>query len=218
MARLLMFARSWSVKVPPEALRILEGRATPLRGSDIDTDRIIPARYLKVIRFDGLGEFAFYDERFDTQGNPRAHPLNEKRYRGSTFLVVERNFGSGSSREHAPQALMRFGFRGFIGISFAEIFQGNCLAMGLAAVTLSEKHIQVLLDNLEADPSIHLILNIASMQLQAGQERYQCEMPQSSQQSLVMGSWDSTGLLLANKPSIHQVAADLPYLNNFARK
>ena len=204
--------------MPPEALRILEGRATPLRGSDIDTDRIIPARYLKVIRFDGLGEFAFYDERFDAEGQPRAHPLNEDRYRGSTFLVVERNFGSGSSREHAPQALMRFGFRSFIGISFAEIFQGNCLAMGLAAVTLPEKQIQTLLNSIESDPALHLTLNIESRQLQVGPERYHCEMPQSARQSLLMGSWDSTSLLVANEPNIHQVASKLPYLNNFTEQ
>lgn len=198
------------------AIQNIAGRATPLRGSDIDTDRIIPARYLKVIRFDGLGEYAFYDERHDQNGQPRAHPLNDQRYRGSQFLIVEHNFGCGSSREHAPQSLMRFGFRAFVGISFAEIFQGNCLALGLPAVTLPATSIHAILDMVEQNPATELQLDLSAVTLTVGDQRYDFTQAAGARQSLLMGTWDSTSLLLQNRADIVRVAKHLPYIDNFA--
>ena len=207
------------------------GTATPMHGSDIDTDRIIPARYLKVTRFDGLGEYAFYDERHDQNGKPiAAHPLNDTRYKNSKFLVVENNFGCGSSREHAPQSLMRFGYRAFIGVSFAEIFHGNCLALGLPVVTLPPEDITAILKTIEDNPTTPLELNMKHEQevhegeeetlrvsLKVGDTTYRAWQARGAHQLLLTGTWDSTSLLLQNQTEILRVAGTLPYIHNFAK-
>jgi len=198
------------------AIKIIRGRATPLRGKNIDTDRIIPARYLKVISFDTLGEFSFYDERFDKDGNQLPHPLNDERFQGAHILIVESNFGSGSSREHAPQALMRYGFRAFIGESFAEIFQGNCLAMGLPTVTLPRAEILHLLDVIEENPQREVVIDIAEKSIEADR-RYALEIDAGARSALLHGSWDSTNSLLRNREDIHKTAARIPYLHNFKK-
>ena len=133
--------------------RALNGRGIPLPGDDIDTDRIIPARYLREITFETLGRYAFYDVRFDEKGNRKEHPLNDPRFAGGNILIVNRNFGCGSSREHAPQSLMRMGIAAFIGESFAEIFSGNCTALGLPAVRVSHQDAQELQALVNADPA-----------------------------------------------------------------
>jgi 3-isopropylmalate/(R)-2-methylmalate dehydratase small subunit len=120
---------------PAETVEYVSGTGIPMRGNDIDTDQIIPARFMKVVTFDGLGEFAFFDQRFDEDDNEKEHPMNEERFKDANVMVVNQNFGCGSSREHAPQALMRWGIDAFIGESFAEIFAGNCLALGMPTVT-----------------------------------------------------------------------------------
>ncbi len=125
------------------------GTGIPVSGNDIDTDRIIPARFMKCVTFEGLEQYVFYDVRFDAEGQPKAHPYNEARYQGGSVLIVNKNFGCGSSREHAPQALMRFGMRVVIGESFAEIFAGNCTALGIPAVTASAEDITALMETVD---------------------------------------------------------------------
>ena len=193
----------------------IRGTAIPLPGNDIDTDRIIPARYLKAISFEGLGEYAFYDERFDSGGNSLPHPLNDERYRGGSFLLVDRNFGCGSSREHAPQALMRYGIAAFIGESFAEIFAGNSITIGIPVVTLPHEQLKRLMQRVEQQPSLQLELDLRAETVNAGGERYAFAMPPAYRNALLAGTWDSTAVLLDNRTRIEQTAASLPYINNF---
>ena len=128
----------------PAAITAVQGTAIPLPGNDIDTDRIIPARYLRSVTFEGLGSEVFKDERFNDDGSAKAHPFNDDKYSGATLLIVGRNFGCGSSREHAPQAIMRFGIKAIIGESFAEIFAGNCTSLGIPVCTADEQTIDEL--------------------------------------------------------------------------
>ncbi len=139
------------------AIDRVEGRACVLRGSDIDTDRIIPARFLRAVTFDGLGEHAFEDDRIQAKGD---HPLDDERFAGASILIVGENFGCGSSREHAPQSLMRSGFRAFIGKSFAEIFAGNCTALGLPPVTLDADNLEALMDSVTLDPEQQVVIDL----------------------------------------------------------
>ena len=139
------------------AIDRVEGRACVLRGNDIDTDRIIPARFLRAVTFDGLGEHAFEDDRIQAKGD---HPLDDERFAGANILIVGENFGCGSSREHAPQALMRWGFRAFIGKSFAEIFAGNCTALGLPHVTLDPDDLAALMDSVTLDPDQQVTVDL----------------------------------------------------------
>jgi 3-isopropylmalate/(R)-2-methylmalate dehydratase small subunit len=151
-----------------EKFTVIKGRAVPIRGEDIDTDRIIPARFMKSITFEGLGQYLFYDERFDEAGNPKPHPLNDPRYQGATILLVESGFGSGSSREHAPQAIKRAGFKAIIGESFAEIFFGNAIAIGLPAVTLAPEDLAVLFQAVEANPELEVEIDLVSKEVRFG--------------------------------------------------
>ena len=145
-----------AVDVP--SVTAVTGTGIPIRGSDIDTDQIIPARFMKVVTFDGLGEFAFFDQRYDDDDTPTDHPMNQPRYQGANIMVVNGNFGCGSSREHAPQALMRWGIDALIGESFAEIFAGNCLTLGIPTVTAPPEQVERLQDWVEENPdgTIHI--------------------------------------------------------------
>jgi len=191
------------------------GRGVPVPGADIDTDRIIPARYMKGVTFEGLGEHAFHDVRFDAQGSRLEHPLNDSRFSGATVLLVGRNFGCGSSREHAPQALMRFGFRAIVGESFAEIFAGNCAAIGLPAVTVSGDTAASLMRNAVERPETEIVVDLRAKTVSAGGRVLPLEMPESARRALVEGTWDTTAPLLANRDAIDRVAARLPYLDGF---
>jgi len=144
-------------------IRHITSRAVPIRGDDIDTDRIIPARFLRCVTFEGLGEQAFRDERFDEQGRPKTHPFNAPHYHDAALLVVNRHFGWGSSREHAPQALARWGIRAIVGISFADIFAGNCAAIGLPVLTASEKDVQNLQGLIEENPFFEVTVDLESL-------------------------------------------------------
>jgi 3-isopropylmalate/(R)-2-methylmalate dehydratase small subunit len=194
----------------------ITGRGIPLRGSDIDTDRIIPARYLKLLTWEELGRYAFYNERFDETGKEKDHPLNDRRFRDHDILLVERNFGCGSSREHAPQSLMRWGIRAFIGISFAEIFAGNCTANGMPALRTSEEDVHRIMDMVAENPGLPLTIDLESKTVTAGEEKFEVHMPESHRKSLAAGTWDTTATLLGAVDEIEKKAATLPYIGDFS--
>ncbi|UCE86600.1 MAG: 3-isopropylmalate dehydratase small subunit [Deltaproteobacteria bacterium] len=189
------------------------GRACVVRGDDIDTDRIIPARYLRCVTFDGIGEHAFEDDRRLAKGD---HPFDEERFDGAGILVVGRNFGCGSSREHAPQSLMRRGFRAFVGGSFAEIFQGNCVALGLPCVTLADADLAALMDSVELDPTQEVVVDLASRRVTSRAGSAHADMPEGSRRQLLEGSWNATAVLLEAGDAIEATAARIPYVHGFA--
>jgi 3-isopropylmalate/(R)-2-methylmalate dehydratase small subunit len=202
---------------------VVSGRGVVVRGDDIDTDRIIPARFMKTISFEELGRFAFHDERFEEGGARKRHPFNEPRSQGASVLLVNRNFGCGSSREHAPQTLMRWGIRALIGESFAEIFSGNCTAMGLPAARVPHEQILRLMDRVEQypDSEVRIDLRERTVSIRGGDappESLAFEMPEGDRQSLVSGDWDTTTVLLANLDAIRRTAASLPYMSEFASR
>jgi 3-isopropylmalate/(R)-2-methylmalate dehydratase small subunit len=188
------------------------GRGCVLRGDDIDTDRVIPARFLRCVTFDGIGEHAFEDDRRQAKGD---HPLDDERFAGASLLIVGRNFGCGSSREHAPQALWRFGFRAFVGESFAEIFFGNCVAMGLPCVTLPRGDLERLMEAVELDPRQEIVLDLASGTITSRAGVQRVTMPEGARRQLLEGSWDATVVLLDAGPAIEATAARLPYVGGF---
>lgn len=199
-----------------ETIKHISGRGIVVRGNDIDTDQIIPARFMKVVTFDGLGEYAFYDVRFDGDGNKKAHPFNNEKYQGASVMFVNRNFGCGSSREHAPQALMRSGIRAVVGESFAEIFAGNCTAMGVPTLTLSAAELQTIMSAIETDPSLSVDVDLPSSTLTVGETSYTFDMAPAYRSALIAGNWDSTSVLLSNIDAIEKTTATIPYLNGFA--
>lgn len=196
---------------PKRALVV--GRGLPLREDDVDTDRIIPARYMKGVTFEGLGEHAFHDARWDEGGKAKDHPFNDRRFAGAAILVVNRNFGCGSSREHAPQALARAGIKALIGESFAEIFAGNCITLGLVAARVAPEDAREIQDLVDSDPGLGIEIDLVKREVRCGSKRYALSMPESHLSTLVSGSWDSTAALLANRDAIRATAARLPYLS-----
>lgn len=187
---------------------ILQGRALPLRGADIDTDRIIPARFLRTVTFDELGGHAFEDDRAGG-----GHPFDDPRYQGASILITNANFGCGSSREHAPQALMRSGIRAFIGESYAEIFFGNCVANGLPCAVLPPADVARLQDMVEADPALIVSLNLTQLTVTCGSLTLPIGIPEGAREQLVTGRWDSLGQLLEAGAQIEAAAARLPYID-----
>lgn len=202
---------------PGRKITAVTGTALPLPGDDIDTDRIIPARFLKCITFEGLGEQAFHDERYDDDGKPTDHPLNAADCEGPAVLIVGRNFGCGSSREHAPQSLMRYGIRAFVGESFGDIFAGNCTSLGMPAVTLSRQQIQALMSDVADASGMTISVDLRSMEVTAGALSYPCSMPESQRQALLDGAWDSTAVLLEGQPQTEKRLAELPYIGGYAK-
>jgi 3-isopropylmalate/(R)-2-methylmalate dehydratase small subunit len=187
-----------------------------VRGDDIDTDQIIPARFLAAITFEGLGEHAFQDLRFRPDGTPKGHPFDDRRYAGAEILIVNRNFGCGSSREHAPQALVRWGIRALVGESFAEIFFGNCVALGVPAVCARREDLLRLMDAVELDPAQPLALDLERMTLASPRVgAIPVEMPAGARRELLDGTWDATRALLVARAEIARTAARLPYLRDF---
>ena len=185
----------------------ITGRALPLRGHDIDTDRIIPARYLVAVSFEGLERHVFADDRAGGR-----HPFDDPRFAGATVLVVNRNFGCGSSREHAPQALQRWGIRAIVGEGYSEIFFGNAVQLGLPCVTASSSAIEQLMVAVEQDPQITLTVDLEPMTVAAHSLRESVTMPASARDALTSGLWDGTGLLLQNFDEVRATAARLPYM------
>ena len=188
------------------------GTGVPIRGNDIDTDQIIPARFMKVVTFDGLGQFAFFDQRFDDDDDPKEHPMNEDRFSDANVMVVNDNFGCGSSREHAPQALMRWGIDAFIGESFAEIFAGNCLALGMPTVTADHETIADLQDWVEANPDDEIDIDVAGETVTYGDRTVDVTVDDAQRKALVEGIWDTTALMSANENEIERAAQSLPYV------
>lgn len=193
--------------------KVVAGTGIPVPGNDTDTDRIIPARYMKCVTFDGLGKYAFYDERYHEDGSEKEHALNEQKFEGSSIFIVNKNFGCGSSREHAPQALVRCGMRGIIGESFAEIFAGNCTAMGVPAVTAGQADIEKLMAVVRQQPQTEIQIDLETKTVTFGDVTAAIDIPEASRITLVKGSWDTTAQLLANESDIHKTAEKIPYLN-----
>lgn len=197
---------------PNGSIPQVEGRALALQGEDIDTDRIIPARFLKCVSFDALGGQVFADDRAELNGE---HPFDRSEFQGAKILVVNSNFGCGSSREHAPQALMRWGLRAVVGVSFAEIFFGNCLALGIPCVTASPDTIEAIQQAVLAAPDQSLCLDLSSMRLASSSVDWAVAMESGPREMLLSGRWDATSQLVENSAEIKALMARLPYLNDF---
>ena len=189
----------------------VEGTAIPLRGDDIDTDRIIPARFLKAITFSGLGDHVFADDRRSMPGHPFADPS----YAGASILLVTRNFGSGSSREHAPQALMRWGIGACVGQSFSEIFLANATTIGLPCLKAARDDIESLMKAAEDDPATPMAVSVRDLSLTAKGRTIGLRLPAAIRDALLTGQWDATGLLLRRFEDVQHVASRLPYLGGF---
>ena len=185
------------------------GRGIPLAGNDVDTDRIIPARFLRCVTFDGLGAQVFADDRSQMQGS---HPFDLPQYQGATVLVVNDNFGCGSSREHAPQAIAKWGIRAIVGESFAEIFFGNCVAMGIPCVTAEPGTVQTIQQKLAAAPQTEVKINLETMQIQCGDFAGAIALAEGPRQMLLAGTWDACGQLVAQAEQVRATAAQLPYM------
>ncbi|SIP98052.1 3-isopropylmalate dehydratase, small subunit [Alkalispirochaeta americana] len=198
-----------------QAIKHVTGRAVVVRGNDIDTDQIIPARFMKVVTFDGLGQYAFYDLRYDEGGTTKPHPFNEERFSGAEILLANKNFGCGSSREHAPQALMRAGIRAIVGESFAEIFAGNCTALGVPAVTLESSAMAELMRCIEEDASLRVEMDLPAGEVRCGGKTFTFSMHPAYRSAFIAGSWDSTSVLLSHAEQIEDTARRLPYLAEF---
>lgn len=190
----------------------VSGTAVQVPGADIDTDRIIPARFMKCVTFEGLGQYAFYDVRFDQDGKPRKHPLNDPRFADAAILLSGPNFGCGSSREHAPQSLSKFGFRAIIAESFAEIFLGNATTLGMPCVTASKLDLEALRQAIEADPALVLTINLQDMCASYGTTSFPIQQPASLREALVSGRWDPIAELLENDALIDERARALSYV------
>jgi 3-isopropylmalate/(R)-2-methylmalate dehydratase small subunit len=198
-----------------EPIERRSGRGIVVRGDDIDTDQIIPARYMRSVTFEGLEENVFADVRRTVEGKPKDHPFNEERFMGASILVVNRNFGCGSSREHAPRALLRWGIRAVVGESFAEIFFGNCIAMGLVAVTASSEDIASLMDVVELDPPQTVTVDLVAKTVSSRAGTAHIELPEGARQQLLEGTWDAMRTLLVAGDAIRDTARRLPYVKGF---
>jgi len=188
------------------------GRAVNVPGNDIDTDRIIPARFMKCVSFDGLGEFLFYDVRKNEDGSNKKHPLNDPRFQGATILLSGANFGCGSSREHAPQALQKYGIRAVIAENFAEIFFGNSTTLGMPCLCASREDIAKIAAAVETNPQMEVVIDVAAQEVRFGGQKIKTTQRESARDALINGRWDSIGELLDGKDAVATLAKTLPYL------
>ncbi len=197
---------------PKGEIKSITGRSFVIKGDDIDTDRIIPARFLKCVSFSALGEQVFADDRKELKGN---HPFDLDKNKGANILIVNDNFGCGSSREHAPQALMRWGIRLIVGESFAEIFFGNCLAIGIPCLTASNTEITKLQNLVEENYKQIWDFNLKNLSISNQKETIKLNLEEGAYNMLYSGKWDATSQLLDEEESINNIFKKLPYLNNF---
>ncbi|HZP60198.1 MAG TPA: 3-isopropylmalate dehydratase small subunit [Opitutaceae bacterium] len=188
------------------------GRGVFVPGNDIDTDRIIPARFMKCVTFDGLGEFLFYDVRKNADGTDKPHPLNDPRFKGATILLSGANFGCGSSREHAPQAIQKYGFRAIVAENFAEIFFGNCTTLGIPCLSASREDIARLAAAIEANPQTEVTVDVAAQEIHFGGQTIKAAVRDAARDALVNGRWDPIGELLEGRAAVATAAERLPYL------
>ena len=195
-----------------EKITSITGRGVFVPGNDIDTDRIIPARFMKCVTFDGLGEFLFFDVRKNADGTDKPHPLNDPRFKGATVLLSGANFGCGSSREHAPQAIQKYGFRAVVAENFAEIFFGNCTTLGIPCATAARADIARVAAAIEANPATEVVLDVAAQEVRFGGQRITVEVRATARDALVNGRWDAIGELLDGLPAVQSRARALPYL------
>ncbi|MEM0965589.1 MAG: 3-isopropylmalate dehydratase small subunit [Verrucomicrobiota bacterium] len=195
-----------------EKISKIHGLGVHVMGDDIDTDRIIPARFMKCVTFDGLGDYAFYDVRKHEDGRDKDHILNDERYGDASILVSGANFGCGSSREHAPQSLYRFGFRGVLAESFAEIFFGNSITLGMPCMTLNRAGLFEISEMLEKDHQTPITLHVENLTVHAGDKVYDGHIPASARDGLIEGRWDAIAELLENEKGVDAVAEALPYV------
>jgi 3-isopropylmalate/(R)-2-methylmalate dehydratase small subunit len=195
-----------------DRIRSVKGRAVYVPGDDIDTDRIIPARFMKCVSFDGLGQYLFHDVRFAEDGSPKPCPLNDARFAGATVMLSNGNFGCGSSREHAPQALAKAGFRALVAESFAEIFSGNATTLGLPCACVTHEAVLALAAAVERDPALEVEIDLEAQAVVAGPLRFPFTMKAGAREALLAGQWDPISLLLEGAEATARVAAKLPYL------
>jgi 3-isopropylmalate/(R)-2-methylmalate dehydratase small subunit len=194
------------------AVRRVAGTGVPVRGNDVDTDQILPARFMKEVTFDNMGEYVFYDARRDDDGEPNDHPFNE--YRGASILVVNKNFGCGSSREHAPQGLMRWGVRAVVGETFAEIFADNCKSMGIPAATADTETVEELQAFIEENPEAGLELDVERERVRFDGREVDVDIDDSTREALVEGIWDTTAVMQSNMDLVRETADALPYVDD----
>lgn len=190
----------------------LAGTGVYTPGDDVDTDRIIPARFMKCVTFDGLGQYAFYDERYEEDGRPKAHPIDNPKYAGATILLAGRNFGCGSSREHAPQALFRHGFRVVLAESFAEIFFGNSITLGMPCLVMDGRDIPALAALIDEAPQTEINIDIAGSKVSMADVSFPAKLPDHAKEALVNGRWDAIADLLEGLDAVHATADKLPYM------
>ena len=201
---------SLKTKMSLAPIQQVSGRAVPVEGDDIDTDRIIPARYMRCVTFDGLGEFLFRDIRQSPEGKSTNHRIDQAKFKGATILVSGMNFGCGSSREHAPQAIVRAGFKAVIAGNFAEIFFGNSTTLGLPCVAAQKEDLRALTQWIESEPSTTVKIDLEKLRVTAGKLSFPVTMKASAQQGLLTGRYDAIADLLANLPKVQSMASILP--------
>ena len=194
-----------------EKIKHVIGSAVYVPGDDIDSDRIIPARFMKCVTFDGLGEYLFHDVRIDDQGNKKDHSLNDERFADASIMISGKNFGCGSSREHAPQSLYRAGFRAIIAGNFAEIFFGNSINLGIPCVSMEIKNRDVLARLIESNPEMQITVDVDLLQVRAGELVLPCDLRSGARDSLLNGAWDPLDELLSANSDVDQVASNLAY-------
>ena len=195
---------------PENHITEVGGTGVPIPGDDIDTDQILPARFMKEVTFDNMADYLFYDARRDDNGEFNDHPLN--RFEGASIAVINSNFGCGSSREHAPQAMMRWGVDGIVGESYAEIFRDNCKSLGIPAVTTDHETVTELQEWIEANPDGDINIDVENEEVTYGETTIDVDIDDAMKEALVEGIWDTTALMYSNRSKVEETVAGLPYV------